>query len=317
MTSSLGRLRMSILGISLEEATFARRGFHDGKQSARQCLEQIGRAFIQGYHCALNDSAVEVLVPQLNAIENKLRGFAFEGAAMGLMLLDCLLPWRRRLHSFLEGPGSAHIYMMHVGAGWALARLRRRIERPLARLDPVLGWLAVDGYGFHEGYFSWPRYIGRKAMPSCLSGYARRVFDQGLGRSLWFVDGADVDRISATIATFSSSRHADLWSGIGLACAYAGGVDRRDVADLRAAAGPHWPQLAQGAAFAAKAREQAGNPAAHTDLACEVLCDLPSYMAAHITDIALKNLPLDSVEPGYEIWRRRIRARFAAQEVEA
>ena len=49
--------------------------------------------------------------------------------------------------------------MMHVGLGWALARLRRSVTPYLAQLDPLLGWLAVDGYGFHEGYFDWPRYV--------------------------------------------------------------------------------------------------------------------------------------------------------------
>jgi hypothetical protein len=52
--------------------------------------------------------------------------------------------------------------MAHVGIGWAIARLpwlRRRIEQPLNRLDSLLRWLAVDGYGFHEGYFYWPDYV--------------------------------------------------------------------------------------------------------------------------------------------------------------
>ena len=315
MLPSLGRLRKFLLGISLEETTFIRRGFHQGKIKAREQLEQSGRAFVQGYHLALEDDKFDVLVPRLKAVEVSFRGFAFEGAAMGLTLLDYFLPRKQRLQAFIDTGGSAHLYMVHVGAGWTLARLPQQPQRLLTRLDPLLRWLAIDGYGFHEGYFSWHRSIGQKSIPSKLSGYARRVFDQGLGRSLWFVDGADITRIPVTIAGFPLSRQGDLWSGAGLACAYAGGVNRCDIEALRTAAGSYRPQLAQGAAFAAKARQRAGNPTAHTDLASEILCSLSSEVAASVTDVALKDLPFDSGEPAYEIWRQRIQTQFAMQEI--
>ncbi len=233
---------------------------------------------------------------------------------MGLALLDALVPGRgRRFQAFVEGPGAAHVYMVHVGAGWALARLHRRVERSLARLDPLLGWLAVDGYGFHEGYFHWTRYVREQAHPRKLAGYALRVFDQGLGRSLWFVEGADVARIPATIAAFSLDRQSDLWSGIGLAAVYAGGVEPEAVAALLDAAGPFQPELAQGAAFAAKARQRAGNPTAHTERACRIVCGTTAEEAAALTDRALQDLPPDGEEPAFEIWRRRLQAHFAEE----
>lgn len=310
----LGYLRKRLLSISLEEATFARRGFHEGEAGARQRLEQIGHTFLQGYHAAIEKDDPQALALRMNTIELELRGFAFEGAAMGWALLDVLTPWKRnRLQALLDGPGAAHVYMVHVGVGWALARLRRRVDRTLTRLDPVLRWLAIDGYGFHEGYFSWRHYVKNKAITDRLSSYAQRVFDQGLGRSLWFVDGADVARIVATVTDFPPSRHADLWSGIGLSCAYAGGVERQALETLQLASGPYGPHLAQGAAFAAKARQRAGNPAVHTALACEVLCGLSADAAAQMTDVALKDLPRDTTELAYEVWRRRIHAQCAQE----
>ena len=301
--------------MSGEEATFARRGFYDADLRVRDHLEAIGKTFLQGYHAALEQDQPEMLGRWLNATDAELRGFAFEGAAMGLGLLDLLTPWRKnRLHGFLNGPGASHIYMVHVGAGWALARLRRKVEPALKRLDPFLCWLAVDGYGFHEGYFHWKRYVKRQEVPKRLRGYARRVFDQGLGRSLWFVEGAGVKRIPNTIAVFTPSRRADLWSGVGLACAYAGGVDRPSVEALRAAAGLYRPHLAQGAAFAAKARQRAGNPSQHTELACKILCGVPAEFAARVTDASLEDLPTDGPEPAYEVWRERIQSRFASEE---
>ncbi|MBV8678797.1 MAG: DUF1702 family protein, partial [Planctomycetaceae bacterium] len=308
----LGWLYKRVFSISPQETTFARRGFREIEPEVRQRLEGIGEIFLHGYHAALEGGECGALVLRLNAVEAEFRGFAFEGAAMGLALLDYLMPWRRdRLSAFLEGPGAAHVYMVHVGVGWVLGRLGLRVERLLARLDPLLRWLAIDGYGFHEGYFRWRRCVGGREVPARLSGYARRAFDQGLGRSLWFVEGADASRIAATIAAFPPSRQADLWSGIGLASTYAGGVERPTLEVLRAAAGSHRGALAQGAAFAAQARQRAGNPAPHTEAACRVYCALSADEAARVTDDALSELPSDGTVPAFEVWRGRIRERFA------
>lgn len=316
----MSRLHRLAFGISSEDATFVRRGFRRTNAYARDRLELAGRTFLLGYHEALDDAGPsEDLVHKLIGVEPEFRGFAFEGAAMGLTLLDQLsLRHRGRLCDFLKGSGASHAYMIHVGAGWAFARLHRDIERSSAQMDPLLRWLVVDGYGFHEGYFRWRRYLGAHKYPRRLSNFGRRVFDQGFGRSLWFVNGAEVDEIRATIQTFHPVRHADLWSGVGLACAYAGGIGRPSLDALRVAARPHVSHLAQGVAFAAKARQRAGNPALQTELACAALCGLSANEAAGVTDAALENLPPDShEEPAYEVWRRRIRARFTEEEVVA
>ena len=244
-----------------------------GEEKARDRLEQIGITFLSGYHAAREETGFVPLARRLTTVEADLRGFAFEGAAMGLALLDCFTPWRNdRWRTFTERLAEPHIYMMHVGLGWALARLRRSITSHLARLDPLLCWLVVDGYGFHEGYFGWPRYIERRAILSSLDGYERRVFDQGLGRSIWFVKGADVAAVARAIGAFSQARRADLWSGAGLACAYAGGGGPAAIKSLLAAAQGYLPALAQGVAFAAKTRQRAANLNAHTETVC--LCSV-------------------------------------------
>jgi hypothetical protein len=48
----LKQLRQLAFGISLEEATFARRGFRRNNVEAQQRLEQIGYTFLHGYHAA-------------------------------------------------------------------------------------------------------------------------------------------------------------------------------------------------------------------------------------------------------------------------
>lgn len=313
------RLRRIIFGISPDEASFGRRGFGYRDEGARARLESIGATFLCGYHAALEERDGEGLALRLNAVEAELRGFAFEGAAMALALLDRLLPWGGgRLKSFVDGAGRAHEYMLYVGAGWAFARLRRDPARALKSLDPLLGWLAADGYGFHEGYFKWPAYVARQERPRRLGGYALRAFDQGLGRSLWFVRGAEVQKVVETVASFARGRQSDLWSGVGLACAYAGGADDAGVEALRAGAGPFAAQLAQGAAFAAKTRQRARNAAPHTESVCRILCRMTARAAAEVTDRALAQLPPDEGDaPAYEVWRQRIAGAFGARASES
>ena len=308
----MGSIAKCLFGISPRETGFERRGFRGGDGGARERTETVGRTFVEGYHAALQNDDPEELVPRLERVAPEFRGFAYEGAAMGLGVLDRVTPWKRsRVRSFLGRAGDAHTYMVHVGLGWVVARLPGRIEKTLESLDPLLRWLVLDGYGFHEGYFHWPKYLGGQPIPKRVTGYAARAFDQGLGRSLWFIDGADVARLRQTVADFPEIRHADLWSGIGLASAYAGEICENSLKSLRDAAGAFRPQLAQGAAFAAKARCRAGNANAYTERACRALCGLSAVDAAAVTDDALENLPANESEPAFEIWRRRIQERFA------
>lgn len=306
-----GRLRRRLLGISEDEVTLARRGIRPATPVAGQRLERIGWTFVQGYHAALAETDAESLSKKLNQFELELRGFAFEGAAMGLYLLDRLTTWRRnRFKDLLAGAGERHVYMMYVGAGWALARLRRRPAPLLAEMDPLMRWLAVDGLAFHEAYFHPRRTVEDQVIPDRLKGYERNAFDQGLGRGMWFALGADVRRIVDKLGALAAARQSDAWSGVGLAAAYAGGVAEGDIERLGAAAGPFAAEIAQGAAFAAKCRERAGNPAAHTECACRILCGVSAEEAAAATDDALAGLPPEGAEPRFEVWRQRIQERF-------
>ncbi len=303
------------LSISPAETTFARRKFHFSRDSTRQTLEKVGETFLHGYHLALFDQEIDSMVAHLAEIDPEFRGFGFEGAAMGLDILDQLKPWKEcRIDNLLRDAGKRHVYMVHVGVGWSMARCRIGIGRRFARLDPLLKWLALDGFGFHEGYFNWPHYAEGGRAPAVIRGYGQRAFDQGLGRSLWFVGGADPDYIISAIQQFPEQRRDDLWSGVGLACTYAGGAEASEIHALRLASGRAWIHLAQGAAFAAAARLRAGNLTAQTELSCQVLCRLSADEAAETCNQSLANLAPDDGAPAYEIWRYLIREKMMAIE---
>ncbi|MBK8269993.1 MAG: DUF1702 family protein [Planctomycetes bacterium] len=310
----MGILRGWIFRISPNETTFARRGFPPCPQAQREHLEKVGHSFVEGYRCALSNDVSPELVFELDRIGADLRGFAYEGAAMALALLDLLTPWRRdRIARFLHGPGDRHIYMIHVGVGFALAKLRRGVERSMQSMHPFYRWLVIDGYGFHEGFFKWRDSFEQLRTPVRLTTEHLPVFDQGLGRSLWFVSGAQPGHIVDMIGRFPRERQHNLWSGIGLASTYAGGVDQTVLELLRNAAADTGADadLAQGAAFAAKARERAGNILPHTEMACETYCGRSARAAAMKTDESLKKISSTGVESSriatYENWRQLVR----------
>lgn len=299
-----------LLRIADKETGYAHRGFRGGDARAIANVEAIGGAFLEGYRAALDAPSAGAAIARLETTDAPLRGFRYEGAAMALYLLDRLLPGRRdRFDAFIADRGADHVYMAYVGAGWAHARLPFGLRPALARRDALLRWLMLDGYGFHQGFFHWRTAVeGARHVPSRVQGYARRAFDQGLGRSLWFVDGHEPARIAATIAGFASARHADLWAGAGLAATYAGGVDAAALAQLRELAGAHAGWLAQGSAFAAAARHRAGNPVPHNDLACRAFCGMDAADASLLVNAAREHLPPDRDEsPAYETWRQRTR----------
>jgi len=164
----IGQLRRRLFGIAPEETSIARRGFTVSDPVVQSRLETIGQAFVHGYHAALVQPHPAALTAELNKLDLELCGFAYEGAGMGLALLDLLAPWPSRyLLSFLHGPGQPHAYMIQIGVGWALARLKRPVAGWLQRLDPVVNWLLLDGYGFHETYFGWQRVLNEPTSGNC------------------------------------------------------------------------------------------------------------------------------------------------------
>jgi hypothetical protein len=312
MVLSSSWLRKLVFSISTKEASFSKLGFRCSDVSLQKRLEGIAIVFVENYNLAVSCNSIDCLGKQLNEIDKDMRGFAFEGAAMGLAVADFFMFWQpSKVKAFLSGPAQEYDFLVHVGVGWAIARLKMNVDKALSNLDPLIGWLAIDGYGFHEGFFSFPKYVDQHFLPSHISGYVARAFDQGLGRSIWFVEGADIEKIPKTVSAFPEHRHADLWSGVGLACAYAGIRDKQELEKLKSAAGKYKANLAQGAIFAAMARQKANNLAEHTNLTCQVFCGLSGDLAAKLSNDFRIGVSANNNEPAYEVWRQRIQAKFA------
>lgn len=297
------------------------RGFHVKNAAARELLETVGRTFLTGYGFAAESRSAADAAERLEGIPTRFRGFAYEGAAMGFAVLDGLPFGGRRVDHFVDGPAADHIYMAYVGVGWAMARLPRFRWRSLYAADPLLRWLILDGYGFHQAYFRTQRYVHEQYQEPRFpwpadgpSGYANRVIDQGIGRAMWFVGGTDPDVVATLLNKFPKQRQGDLWAGAGLAATYAGGADEAELRLFRQRAGEYQGEVAQGCVFGAAARLRAGLVMAHNEAAARVFCGMSVAEAAALSDRALPESGSSEREPSYEIWRRRIINQFVSIE---
>lgn len=294
------------------------RGFNEKDEAAKQLLETVGATFLTGYGYAVQARTVAECEEQLERIAPQFKGFAYEGAAMGYAVLDGLpVGGNHHVSKFLAGRAGDHAYMAYIGVGWAMARLPRFRWSQITVADPLLRWLVLDGFGFHQAYFKTDKYVTRQyqepEFPWPTEGeqwYSNHAIDQGMGRALWFVGGTEAELVATIIDRFPESRQPDLWSGAGLAATYAGGAGEEELRAFYDRAGKYRPQVAQGSAFAATARLEAGLVTAHTQLATQVFCGMTPEQASQVsTDRRPEGPSVDDL-PAFELWRRRIADAF-------
>jgi len=307
------------LALSPELVDFSARGFRTNRPATRAVLERAATAFLDGYNRSLDTPHGRPV--ELGSLPVELRGFAAEGAAMAAVLLDRVSPRRHdRFTQQLAAHGDRHGYLLYVGAGWALAKLDDVTAGLLGRLgslgadDPLLRWLAYDGYGFFKSFFQSDQTLARwrRHRKPCDRTCAIRY--QGLGRSLWFRESGDPDGLGERIAAMPATHRGDIWSGVGLAAAYANGVGSNDLTRLGRLAAGHRAALAQGAAFAAEAR-RADGCTSNVDPAVRILAGVDAETAAAWTWQARRGLSRSGAGPSeFGEWRARIQ-QTAAQHL--
>ncbi|MFH5209777.1 DUF1702 family protein [Antrihabitans sp. NCIMB 15449] len=290
-------------------------GVQDDIDRVWQDFAPVANTLVDSFWTTVDHPDFDTLGPMLNGADNDVRGVAYEGVGMGLSLLDCMLPHKKRLAGLLNGPGGAHKPLLYIGAGLALPRMPVNPLRVMSRYEDNERWLILDGYGFYHGFFTPERSLQRQVRPRRITGYAARMFDCGLGRSLWFTSAANTQRVADIVGRFPVHRRGDLWSGVGLACAYAAAVaDEAALTRLVIAAGPDADQFAVGVAVAADFRQIGGNPSDHTDLACTISWGEDS---ATVAEIAATERAAGSSQgasaASYEEWRQSLRAAWTAR----
>jgi enediyne biosynthesis protein E2 len=335
MPAILGTLRRLALTPSLRSVTFAARGFPGAASPAAEHLEAIPQSVICGFEWGIEHRRLWDVERRLETVAPELRGFAYEGAAMAYTARDAMAGGRGRKQSskareLLAGTGAPHIFLTYIGIGFAMARLPRVLWRDVlpdlsgSPYHPTMSWLAVDGYGFDRAYFDTRAVVDEqrvlKPYPwTGASDYFPRAVDQGIGRALWFINGALPDLVTRAVGTFAEHRRADLWSGVGLAATFAGGCSADGLARVRAAAGEYGDEVALGSVFAAKARTYAGCVPEHSRVAVETLTGLSVREAEAVADATevAADVTGPAGEPAYEVWRERIRSHFHSAAAKA
>jgi hypothetical protein len=281
-----------------------------------------------GFEIAIEQKGNDAIAERLELLQEEFRGLGYEGAVMALALRDAMspAPGHRNVESFVGvgGPGAHQVFMAYIGIGFALAHLPKLIwsraipNQAVLPESPALNWMILDGYSFHEAYFKTDKWIGKQYLsprvPWPWKGsheYVLRAMDHGIGRAMWFINGGDVDRLTTMIEGFAPGRRSDLWSGAALAITYAGGADEDGLTQFVKASWEHHPSVAQGSVFALKQRVLSNLITPHTELAAQIICEMPPEDAAALTDKAQIDLP-DGAVPAYEIFRQRIQANFTA-----
>jgi enediyne biosynthesis protein E2 len=326
MPTIRGALRSVVLSPALTEVSFARRGFPAAPSESVNRLERIPQAVICGFEWGIEARSQWDVERRLAMLDPELAGFGYEGATMAFTVLDAM-GRGSRTRDLLRGAGEAHIFLAYIGIGFAMARLPRALwKKVLPDLDaseyhPTMSWLAVDGYGFDRAYFDTRRWVLEQHVPAPYPWlgspeYFPRAVDQGIGRALWFIHGADVQEVATAVGRFGEHRRADLWSGVGLAAAFAGGCNARELTALRRVAADNSAQLALGAVFAAKARTYAGYVPPVTAEATAALAGMSVEAAAALADSAnpgTSDTGAGNGSPAYETWRENIRVVLAGR----
>jgi enediyne biosynthesis protein E2 len=322
MPTIFGSVRRLVFTPELTDVTFAKRGFpgvSQASQAVTQRLELIPQTVVCGFEWGIDARSQWEVERRLAAVDPELRGFACEGVTMAFTILDAM-GRGHRTRDLLRGAGSPHVLLAYIGMGFAMARLPRRLwPKVVPDLTgdpyyPTMSWLAVDGYGFDRAYFDTRRWVDEQAVPRPYDwegspGYFTRAVDQGIGRALWFIRGARVPEVAASVNSFASHRRADLWSGVGLAASFAGGSDAEGLAALARAADEHSAELAMGAVLATRARSHAGFVPPHAALAASALSGLTVEAASALADDTAVRAAKGGV-PAYELWRQNIAAHF-------
>lgn len=182
---------------------------------------------------------------------------AFEGFSMGIAVKSIiekqsLTDWRL----FFENHGLKHASQVYVGLGWALCQLNQPLEKILKTIDAKWKLRVLDGYGYCSALLKRRSTIRNQEIPENLPRQLQAGFNQGVGRSLWYIVKGDIERLKHIIELFENDRHSDLWRGIGIAVTFVGGIGSLEMIQLQTAAKNDLNQFKLGILMAQSSRNK-------------------------------------------------------------
>jgi enediyne biosynthesis protein E3 len=234
--------------------------------TALKNTERIQSIFLDTQLFYATHDNMPALIEYLENTNPEFRSIAYESASMALAIKDLETgSFPDEWLAFANSAAKAHTAQVYVGLGWAIAKLNLPFLEIVKELDTQLYFRIADGCGYYDGSFRRRPTVLSQQLPAYLPAAAMPIYDQGVGRSIWYSAKTDINKIHSLIETFPVNRQADMWRGIGIAVAYVGGSNNEDLKTLLHYAGTNGPQLAYGAALAARSRMLANTMTADTD----------------------------------------------------
>jgi len=255
----------------------------DENQIGKQILK-IRTIFQNVQDFFANNSDRSHLIDHLESSENEFRSVAYEAASMELAIADLsggteLKNWQL----FAQKNSVKHSAQIHAGLGWALAQQNKPLFEIPEKIIPLERGRVLDGYGYYDGMFRQRQTIKNKKIPEGIDSVSLHAYDQGVGRSLWYISQGETDKLKSMITVFPATRHPALWRGIGVATAYVGGFNETDLNSVFSLASDNQVSLMIGICLAARARSKAGAMTHDTEMACNICCKMSATKAAELT----------------------------------
>lgn len=258
-------------------------------------MENIKNVFQDAKEYASKQEGLDELIGYLETKDPEFRSVAFEGASMELGLQDFLKNNSLKTWKTFMTRSKIHAPQVHIGLGWAIAQEKHNTS-VLNEIESNMLFRVWDGCGYYDGIFRQRQTIKSQNRLDYIPEKDFQAYDQGLGRSLWYICKGDESKIPGMIQPFPPTRHSNLWRGIGIACSYVGGCKSDKLNTLLSLSGKYRTQLGIGAALVAKSRLQSMLITKDIELACKIFCNLnlEEAMSATIKTEDLTNFAFES-----------------------
>ena len=280
--------------------------------TALENTEKIKTIFLETQLFYAKHDDMPALIKYLEHSEKEFSSIAYESASMAIALNNFEAgTFPHEWLVFANGAAAAHQAQVYVGLGWAIAKFNFPFLTAVKEIDTQFYFRIADGCGYYDGSFKRRQTIIYQQLPTYLPVAALPMYDQGIGRSIWYTEKADIHKICSTIETFAANRHADLWRGVGIAVAYVGGCDDEELKILWQYAAVNGFQLACGAALAARSRTIANTMTDDTNR-CSRLWFALTATDVQVTAFVSANTLSTTAEERYCDWIKKIEERLAA-----
>jgi len=239
-----------------------------------QKMESIQSIFREVQEKDFEDFSISEIADYLNSFDKEFRSIAYEAAAMNLALIDLKRDGKLTLwFHLLNEIGAKHAIQTHVGLGWAFAQEQLNPVTYLNELEEMLRYRVLDGYGYYEGIFRRRKSIVNQQAIETEDTNVSAAYNQGLGRSIWYISKGDIDVAKSMLDKFPANRLNDLWRGLGIAITYVGGCSQDYLQVIFEKGSTFQIDLATGAAMTLISREEANSITTDAILTCKVLCN--------------------------------------------